>query len=254
MNNKCGSAIAILAGAVILVSAACYNGFPTVYSDTSTYLASGFELGTPFDRPITYGLFLRLASLDGFSMWPIVLLQGLIVSYLIWLTCAWLLRSASVKLHLLVIAALTICLSLSWVVSQIMPDIFTPIMVLAFILLTSGSLQRGNKALVFVIYTVSCCMHLSHPLYGFGLIVIALLMHAFLARSMRRVIDVRSLIILLGLTGASILSMGAAMSKSRSIFFMGAMAEHGILKTFLDEKCPTDYRLCALKDSIPARA
>jgi hypothetical protein len=56
-------------GALGLMLDAIYNGYPLVYSDTSTYLASGFELQTPVDRPITYGLFIRLTSLNGFSLW-----------------------------------------------------------------------------------------------------------------------------------------------------------------------------------------
>ena len=45
------------------------------------------------------------------------------------------------------------------------------------------------------------------------------------------------------------------MAKSRHIFFMGAMNEHGILKVFLDDNCETtNYQLCAYKDSLPKRA
>ena len=75
----------ILTGAIFLMLDSFYNGFPIVYSDTSTYLASGFELETPFDRPITYGLFLRIASLNGLSMWLVIFFQALILSYLIFL-------------------------------------------------------------------------------------------------------------------------------------------------------------------------
>ncbi|MDQ3048712.1 MAG: hypothetical protein M3R27_14275 [Bacteroidota bacterium] len=45
------------------------------------------------------------------------------------------------------------------------------------------------------------------------------------------------------------------MSKSKHGFFMGAMAEHGILKEYLDENCATtNYKICAYKDSLPERA
>lgn len=70
--------ISIFIGAVILMTDAFYNGFPVVYSDTSTYLASGFEWETPFDRPITYGIFLRIFSLNGTSLWLVIFFQALI--------------------------------------------------------------------------------------------------------------------------------------------------------------------------------
>ena len=57
--------IFVFLGALCLMLDAFCNGFPIVYSDTSTYIASGLELETPFDRPITYGLFLRFFSLNG---------------------------------------------------------------------------------------------------------------------------------------------------------------------------------------------
>ena len=65
---------------------ALYNGYPIVYSDTSTYIESGFSLQPPADRPITYGLFIRVFSLNGFSLWTVALMQSLIISFLILLT------------------------------------------------------------------------------------------------------------------------------------------------------------------------
>lgn len=65
-----------LVGAILLMIPAFINGYPIVYSDTGTYLASAFLLETPFDRPITYGLFIRLASVNGMSLWGVIFLQS----------------------------------------------------------------------------------------------------------------------------------------------------------------------------------
>src|ERR1035438_4255445 len=75
----------ISSGALALMFYAIYNGFPILYNDTSTYLNSGFELITPADRPITYGIFIRLASLNGFSLWTVIFFQSFILSFLIFL-------------------------------------------------------------------------------------------------------------------------------------------------------------------------
>ena len=70
--------------ALIIISiAAIVNGFPLWYPDTSTYLASGFELETPADRPIGYGIFIRLTSLNGASVWLVIVAQSIIIYYLL---------------------------------------------------------------------------------------------------------------------------------------------------------------------------
>src|SRR5256885_2067744 len=74
---------AVVIGALLLMSDAFYNGCPIVNSDTSTYLASGFELETPFDRPIPYGLFIRVFSFNGAPLWTVIFFQACVISYLI---------------------------------------------------------------------------------------------------------------------------------------------------------------------------
>ena len=46
-----------------LLWVALWNGYPTFYPDSGTYLECGFLLETPVDRPITYGLFIVATSL-----------------------------------------------------------------------------------------------------------------------------------------------------------------------------------------------
>ena len=67
-KDKIPVSLLLLLGTILLSWAAFYNGFPLIYSDTSTYLESGFVLETPLDRPITYGLLMRLFSLNGLTV------------------------------------------------------------------------------------------------------------------------------------------------------------------------------------------
>ncbi|GAB4200401.1 MAG: hypothetical protein Fur0023_03730 [Bacteroidia bacterium] len=60
---------------------------------------------------------------------------------------------------------------------------------------------------------------------------------------------------LLLLAVSSLATMGSAISKSKHVFFFGAMVEHGIVKTYLDDCCKfKSYKLCAYKDSLPDKA
>src|ERR1044071_8868647 len=83
MNKRFDPFLVPLA-ALVLMCAAFYNGFPLVYADTGTYIHSGFTLETPWDRPLLYGLFVRVFSLNGFSLWSVILAQSLIISWLVY--------------------------------------------------------------------------------------------------------------------------------------------------------------------------
>lgn len=246
--------LVVLIGALILVCPALYNGYPLLYSDTATYLSSGFELETPFDRPITYGLFVRAASLNGLTLWGVVLAQSAALAYVVMLLLRWLRARMAWAWHVALLALLTATTSIGWVSSQLMPDVFTPILALCLLLLACGKLARGHRATVAVLFLFSCATHLSHLSFSFALIGALVLLRYLGPRSLRGGIAIRPLLFAALLAALSILTMGSALSKSKSVFFMGAMAEHGILKAYLDEHCPGDERLCALKDALPERA
>ena len=69
----------------MLGGAALYNSYPLLYPDTGTYAHSGLKLFVPQDRPILYGLFIRLSSLWA-SLWFVVLAQALLTGWVVRLT------------------------------------------------------------------------------------------------------------------------------------------------------------------------
>ncbi|NTV84629.1 MAG: hypothetical protein HGA23_10075, partial [Bacteroidales bacterium] len=173
----------ILAGALIMMLDAFFNGFPIVYSDTSTYIAAGFELQTPIDRPMSYGLFIRIFSLNGLSLWMVVFFQALILSYLI----IQLIRQFSdersyLRNGLVIIIILSIFTSVSWTVSQLMPDIFTATAFLSALLIMIGKYNRRTLIFLFFLYFLSVIMHMSHPvLFSLLLIIVFLIKKQFQA-------------------------------------------------------------------------
>jgi len=72
----------LLLGSLVLLYGGLYNGFPLVTYDTGTYLGSGMSGVVPDDRPITYGLFTRLAGLN-FSLWFVIFFQCLVLAELL---------------------------------------------------------------------------------------------------------------------------------------------------------------------------
>ncbi len=254
--NRVYTAGSILLSAMLLLSAAFYNGYPLVTADIATYLNSGFILDTPNDRPIGYGLLLRAASLDGVSLWPVVVLQALMVSTLLYGLLKQFLPRRHARAGLpLVAALLTLLTPLSWVVSSLMPDIFTPVALLCLLLICIANPGTKLKVALYVLYFVSICMHMSHVLLFGVLIILFFLLRRWIAGNARKeYFGIARMSSLLLLTAAAIASMGSALSKSRHVFFMGAMVERGVTQTYLQEYCPTiPYRICAFKDKLPDR-
>lgn len=257
MNSKLKTLLTITSGALLLLFSAYINGFPIVYSDTSTYLASGFELEAPFDRPIMYGLLLRLSSLNGISLWFTIFSQGLIVSILIYKllrTCVPELKSINL-IFISIIAFISLCTSASWTTSQLIADIYTPILILSLIILTIGKSEKWFNILNYTIFFFATATHISHVSFNIILLLSIIIVRQSNLINLKEHINFRPLIICFSLSVLSILTMGSALSKSKHGFLMGALVEHGIAKKYLDENCEdSNYKFCAYKDSLPDKA
>ncbi len=243
-----------IAGAFFLLSFAFYNGYPIVYSDTSTYIVSGFGLQPPADRPITYGIFIRLMSFNGASLWTVAFMQSWIISFLIFLTIK---DFSGVKnpgkYFLFVIAFLSTLTVIPYVSGQVITDIFSSIGILCILhLALNDRLGKLNSILLFTIYFIANAMHMSHLLINVLLLISVLLIARFFFRD-TIVLAYKNILILFALSFLGIVIMGSSLAKSKNVFFMGRMAENGILKEFLRENCPDkQFKLCDCIDSIPA--
>src|SRR5690348_6884740 len=79
-------AVPVTAGLVLLslmfLSVALWNGFPLIFYDTGAYVLEGLGHIFLVERAPVYAELLFLAG-GRFSLWPIVILQALIISYVI---------------------------------------------------------------------------------------------------------------------------------------------------------------------------
>ncbi len=157
------------------------------------------------------------------------------------------------KIFLIIILILSFATTLPWVCSTLMPDIFTPILILALTLIIFESeISKNQKGFYYIIFIIACSMHLSHLLFSIVMILILLILNK---KYFYNLIKRRSLIILFLLSTFSIIPGLSAFTKSKHIFFFGAMVEHGIVKEFLNENCQTNqYKLCEFKDHLPKHA
>ena len=256
----------LLAG-LILISAGLYNGFPLVTSDSGTYLNSALLHDVPDDRPATYGLFIWATGWR-VTLWLVIMAQGLILADLLRRYAALLApRVAANGVGQLALVGITAWTTgVSWFCSQLMPDIFTAIGLLALGLVLLGQHQgpASRGWLVFVL-VLSAIMHSSN-LLTFSLVALGVGAVAWRKGLFRRgLLSARrwglatagalvGWLLLPGMHAA--LGGGFEISRASSAFLIARLCETGVLEKFLHQNCdPADrYSLCAYRDKLPADA
>lgn len=259
--------VTISLGACILMLISFYNGYPLVYSDTGSYIGSGFDTVIPADRPILYGLFIKAFSF-GKSLWLVVLTQNILTAILIYKLFK-LFKIQKVHLvYLITISFLTLTTGVAWYSNQIMPDFFTPLLFIAFFLLVfNPNYSFLKKLFLSIVLVFASTTHLSHLFIGI-LLIISLYVIYFKYRknlfnhqlpiSLKKTIYISLTILsswVLLLFVNYIVESKPILSKGSHVFLMGNLIDKGILKPFLDENCLKedfkDCKLCAFKDKLP---
>jgi hypothetical protein len=253
-KQKIGGARLVLIGAVaacLLLWVALYNGYPTVYPDTGSYLYTGaFHIALPPFRSPGYSIFIELTSL-GTSAWFTVAVQAIVVVAVLYEACKYLIggeskfRDYCMLAIVCVLAALT---SLPWEASLLMPDVFAGVVFLAvFLLAFNNQLRLTERICLAAILAISVGAHMS-------LLPIAALFIAALAiprvagcqtsgapplKSMLAWLVVP--IVAAGLWTAMLnrsMGLGFKFSVSGNEFLLGRLFDDGLAADFLHENCP----------------
>jgi hypothetical protein len=124
-------------------------------------------------RSAFYSLFTFAIAVSG-SLWVAIILQGLMVSAVLHFLLRFVSPGAPTRASWFVIA-LAACTSLSWLVSTMMPDVFTPVTVIlaTLVLIYFDRFTRTECWIVFFALSASLVMHLTNPLITVGILVVA---------------------------------------------------------------------------------
>lgn len=252
----------LLLAALVLISAALYNGFPLVTSDSGTYLNSATHLTVPDDRPITYGLWVLLTGAHK-TLWLVVFAQGLLLAGLLWrCTAVFAPRLRQPASRLALVAGMAWLTGVSWYCSQLMPDIFTAIGLLALALVLLGRPARLEQGLLLLLLLVAGCMHssnlLTFTLTVAGVGVVGWVQGLFRRQVLHRAAWLRALAVVLA-SWLALPALHAGMggqfeiSRASSAFLMARLSESGVLEQYLQQACGPEnqYRLCAFRDQLP---
>jgi hypothetical protein len=258
----------LLVAALLTCVLALYNHSPLTYSDSGNYLDNARDLlhgHRPwfFFRPLTYGVFL-VPFANPVTLWLLPVAQGLLVAAAVDLA----LRSASVKLSgrslVGLFAVLSSVTSLSWFSGQIMPDIFTPILILlSFVVMWAPLSTERTPWLSLALLSFAIATHLSHfPLYGILLFggLGARLGTDPGVRSWRRAWPLAlrtgmplAVAMLIVIAPNYVFHRQAVLSRSSSLFVLAHLVEVGAAQRYLERACPARrYALCAERAELRA--
>lgn len=249
---------------LVTLAGGVYNRFPLVYYDTGTYLKSALLLKVPKDRPVFYGLWIRLARDFWNSLWSIPVAQAVLLVLLAHFLVKALGNDGRRGRFLLVSALglLTASTGMPWFAGQLMPDIFTGILAISFFLLVWGPREAGplERIIVPAAFFVANLVHFSHLALSLGLVaVVFALSVAFRgsrsARPIRRRLLAPALLIGLAVSTIPLVNYAlegrASFSEAGHVFLMDRLIDDRIIDRLLVEHCVEKaYVLCPYREEL----
>ncbi|HYV90890.1 MAG TPA: hypothetical protein VE978_03870 [Chitinophagales bacterium] len=240
---------------------ALWNRFPIINSDSGTYIQSAIDNLTPMDRPVFYGYFINWTDVYR-SLWFVAFSQNILLALMIWKTMQKFSSGFSWLGFYLTIIVLTAFTTVAWFSSQIMTDVFTPLLLLsAALLLFDSSAKIGEMIFYSAIVFFSCLVHFSHFMLALALVAFILSAKLFHVKIAFLQVAWRRLMLALTVVTLSIVFVPCFnyfkdgkfyFSNGSGILLCSKFVEDGLLKKYLDAHCSEDPNpLCHFKDQLP---
>lgn len=263
-RNLLSKSLTIFISSLLLLFPAFYNSYPFVFSDTGTYISSGFENIVPDDRPIFYGLLIRHTSL-AVSLWYAILFQSLLVSFVLFDFVTLFIHKKKIQIVTFLALIFFLCLysALPFLTSTLLPDIYTPIVfLLSLIILFKTKFTKKQYFFYSILFLYLSLTHLSN-LISLSILSVTLILIKALCKNKILISTFRikyfsilvfSLWFLLPLIN-SFFGYGFNRNKASHVFIMGKMVDNGMLSVYLkSDPEAKKYALYSFKDSLPTNA
>jgi hypothetical protein len=246
------SLLAITLSAALLLWPAAWNGYPLVFSDTGTYLTQAIEHHLGWDRPPFYSLAILPLHLT-LSTWPVVIAQALLTAHMLHLLRRVLLPIASAWWLVPICGVLAVASAAPWFVSQLMPDLFTPLLAIALglLALTPDRLSRRERLWLILLSAFMIAAHQSNLPLALALLV---------ALSRRCGVTTRliapPMLACVALLAVNLIGHGRlSLSPYGNVFLLARIIEDGPGRDVLRRDCPqAGWRLCAFRNAMPDNA
>ena len=239
---------------------ALWNGYPIVFADTGTYLSQAMHRYLGWDRPVFYSLFVWPLHL-GVTTWPVIVAQSCLTVLVLDLTrrafdlAPWWLFALT--------AFLSLATWLPWTVAELMPDLFTPLLVLLLSLLvfSASRFLAWQRAATTVLTAGMIATQQSSVPLALGLLAVAIPLHWLSAA--RRASPAAAfapllapVLAILALVLVNTIGFGRiSLSPYGNVFLLARVIYDGPGMTVLHRDCPDHpWLLCPYLDRFPATA
>jgi hypothetical protein len=253
---------------------ALWNGYPIVFADTGTYLSQAMHRYLGWDRPVFYSLFIFPLHL-GVTTWPVIVVQSSLTVLVLDLTrrafevSAWWL--------LALIGFLSVATWLPWTVSELMPDLFTPLLVLllSVLVFSASRLRAWQRVAITALAAFMIATQQSSVPLALALLVVFIASRWITRRSWKAVsrssrnrtvarygpgslLNALAPLLAPGLAVAALVSVNAvgfgrvALSPYGNVFVLARVIYDGSGMAVLRHDCPdSGWRLCPYLDRFP---
>lgn len=253
----------ILLGALFLCAPAYYSLLPLWFRDTPAYLETGFDNTLSASVVWTYGAFLRHVSLKE-SVWLVILVQGILLSSVLYYCFKYVFKTNRAWHYTLYLIFISLTTAASFHNSHLMPDVFTPIMILCTgLLLLAPEITKRDQGLLSFLLLIAISMHNTH--WEIMLVLLLLLVLARFSKTIRVYyqkvgLSWKRIGLVGGITISSYLlvssihySMGGAFKATRgeSFYLFSRLWEYDIARDYLTENCGhLEHPICGSLDSL----
>jgi hypothetical protein len=228
---------------LLLIWPLFYNAYPLFYADSGSYILSSIHLEIPLERPLFYGFFLRITTMQA-VMWIAIIVQGIISFWIINKTLEVVFPAIKVTFKYVVFLLLAFITGLPWYTAQVMPDLFTALSALVIFLIFADQSPRlrtqiwYHLLLFFMIGT-----HYSNlPITGIIVCAFALVSFKKVWKNQQayrwKTLSLLSTITMVAFTHAitTYVQFGSfRMSRGSNLFLVAKCLETPLLKTYMRE-------------------
>ncbi len=251
----------IVLSAALLLWPALLNGYPIVFDDTGTYLSQAVHRYLGWDRPAFYSLFLFPLHMT-LTTWPAIAAQALLMAHTLHLVRRVLLPAASPWWLVPFVALLAAATAAPWFASQLMPDVFTPLLILALALLLFAPERLSRREHVWLVLFAAFMIAAQQSSVALSLALLLVLTPlrkllgaaAPLGRAGLTRLVAPPLLAMTALISVNLIGQGrAALFPYGNVFVLARVIYDGPGMDVLRRDCPgAGWRLCGFLDRFPA--
>jgi hypothetical protein len=259
------TALALAFATALFLAPALWNGYPLVYYDSVDYLQLPFTWQMPIYRTAGYVLVTVLGRLAN-SLWAVPLLQSALLAYVLYETLRRFLPRPPETALIAVASLLLLATGLPWFTSEIMPDAFTGMLVLAFAVLVGDEDQLGSarRAALTAILALCIAVHSSHAAIAGGL-TLSLLAVSLTAPDLwpglakRLKLPLLAFMVGIGLAASAntVVTGRFFLLQDNAVLTLGLFIQDGLAEKYLDQACAKPepkFQLCAARHRLPHNA